>query len=102
MCEPLRDFNGYSWTTIPREIESVTHNLAYQNLRILLGYTFINKWINNSEFVLDYFEEYKNMFKETYGNKNEKEFTEKISMLSILLEIKYEKDKKKKYLCAIE
>ena len=96
MVEPLRDFNGYSWTTIPREIESVTHNLAYQNLRILLGYTFINKWINNSEFVLDYFEEYKNMFKETYGNKNEKEFTEKISMLSILLEIKYEKDKKKK------
>lgn len=55
MCEPLRDFNGYSWTTIPREIESISHNLIYQNLRILLGYIFLNKWINNSEFVLDYF-----------------------------------------------
>ena len=30
--EPLRDFNGYSWTTIPREIESIEHNLIYQNL----------------------------------------------------------------------
>ncbi len=96
MVEPLRDFNGYSWTTIPREIESVTHNLIYQNLRILLGYNFLNKWINNSEFVLDYFEEYKNIFKEIYGNKNEKEFTEKISIISILLEGKYDEEKLKK------
>lgn len=34
--EPLRDFNGFSWTTIPREIESPQHNLIYQNLRMLL------------------------------------------------------------------
>ena len=98
MVEPLRDFNGYSWTTIPREIESVTHNLIYQNLRILLGYTFLNKWINNSEFVLDYFEEYKNLFKETYGNKNEKEFTEKMLSLSILLDAKYDEEKMKELL----
>ena len=26
--EPMRDFNGYSWTTIPREIESIKHNLS--------------------------------------------------------------------------
>ena len=98
MVEPLRDFNGYSWTTIPREIESVTHNLIYQNLRILLGYIFLNKWINNSEFVLDYFEEYKNLFKETYGNKNEKEFTEKMLSLSILLDAKYDEEKMKELL----
>ena len=30
MVEPLRDFNGYSWTTIPSEIESIQHNLIYQ------------------------------------------------------------------------
>ena len=35
--EPLRDFNGYSWTTIPKEIESITHNLIYQNLVFLVG-----------------------------------------------------------------
>ena len=98
MVEPLRDFNGYSWTTIPREIESIPHNLIYQNLRILLGYEFLNKWINNSEFVLDYFEEYKNLFKETYGNKNEKEFTDKISIISILLEAKHDEEELKELL----
>ena len=38
MVEPLRDFNGYSWTTIPQEIESIDHNLIYQDLRILVGH----------------------------------------------------------------
>ena len=40
--EVIRDFNGYSWTTIPREIESIKHNLVYQNLRMILGNEFIN------------------------------------------------------------
>ena len=52
MVEPLRDFNGYSWTTIPKEIESIEHNLIYQNLRILVGEKFLKKWIANSEFII--------------------------------------------------
>ena len=55
MVEPLRDFNGYSWTTIPQEIESIDHNLIYQNLRILVGHKFLNKWVKNDEFIIDYF-----------------------------------------------
>ena len=47
--EPLRDFNGYSWTTISREIESITHNVIYQNLGMLLGYDFLDRWIQNKE-----------------------------------------------------
>ena len=42
MVEPLRDFNGFSWTSIPEEIESIDHNLIYQNLRIILGYQFLD------------------------------------------------------------
>ena len=61
MVEPLRDFNGYSWTTIPQEIESIDHNLIYQDLRILIGHKFLNKWIKNNEFIIDYFY----FFKET-------------------------------------
>ena len=34
--ETLRDFNGYSWTTISGEIESLEYNLIYQNLIIIL------------------------------------------------------------------
>ena len=34
--EVMRDFNGYSWTTLPREIESISHNLIYQNYILVL------------------------------------------------------------------
>ena len=67
MVEPMRDFNGYSWTTLSREIESTAHNLVYQNLRILLGENFLLKWINNSEFMLDYYDRLKNELDEEYG-----------------------------------
>lgn len=96
MVEPLRDFNGYSWTTLPREIESIPHNLIYQNLRILLGYEFLNKWINNSEFVLDYFDTLKNELKEKYGKKNEETIIENLTKISVLLEARYDKEKKDK------
>ena len=54
--EVIRDFNGFSWTTVTKEIESIPHNLIYQNLKILLGYEFLKNWILNKEFIIDYFE----------------------------------------------
>ena len=59
MVEPLRDFNGYSWTSIIDEIESIDHNLVYQNLRILVGYQFLDKWVRKNEFIIDYFDLFK-------------------------------------------
>lgn len=67
--EPLRDFNGYSWTTISREIESVDHNLIFQNLVLLLGNKFIDKWLINKEAMLDYMEIFINKMEEIYGKK---------------------------------
>ena len=58
IVEPLRDFNGYSWTSIPQEIESIDHNLIYQNLRIIVGHKFLNKWIKNNEFIIDYLKKF--------------------------------------------
>ena len=66
MVEPLRDFNGYSWTTIPQEIESIDHNLIYQNLLILLGNSNLEEIIksyNIRELLQD-------KFKELYGERN--------------------------------
>ena len=65
--EPLRDFNGYSWTTVSSEIESIEHNLIFQNLRLLLGNKFLNNWIENKEFIIDYMELLKNRLEEQYG-----------------------------------
>lgn len=89
MVEPLRDFNGYSWTTIVKEIESIEYNLIYQNLRILLGYNFMQNWIKNKEFIIDYMELYKNRLEEIYGKNNQTKIVEIINRISILLDIKF-------------
>lgn len=94
--EPLRDFNGYSWTTIPKEIESVDYNLVYQNLILLLGNKFFDKWLNNQEIMLDYMEKFTNQMEETYGKELAKGFIDKLKEISILLKMKYDKESTKK------
>lgn len=95
MVEPLRDFNGYSWTNIIQEIESIDHNLIYQNLRMLVGDKFLNKWVKNNEFIIDYFELFKEELENKYGKENKNEIIDLISKISILLSIKFNIDKEK-------
>ena len=95
--EPLRDFNGYSWTTIYSEIESISYNLVYQNLRILLGQDFLERWIKNKEFIIDYMEFLKNRLEEKYGVKNQKDIVKVIEKLSVLLELQYNSKKKEEF-----
>ncbi len=95
--EPLRDFNGYSWTTIPREIESIDHNIIYQNLILLLGNDFIEKWVKNKDVMIDYMEKFQNKMETTYGKELSNEFIETLKEISILLEIKYNKESMKRY-----
>lgn len=96
--EPLRDFNGYSWTTISSEIESVSHNLIYQNLRILLGYKLLNNWVTNDEYIIDYMELFQNKLEDLYGKENKDTLVENLRIISILLDIKYDSKIKKKML----
>lgn len=44
-AEIIRDFDAWSWNTLPEEIESIESNLIYQNLVILLGKDFIKEWM---------------------------------------------------------
>lgn len=87
--EPMRDFNGYSWTTIPREIESIYHNIVYQNIRILVGYEFLEHWIKNKEYIIDYLESFANRLEKQYGEKAKDRLIELLSVVSVLLAIRY-------------
>lgn len=93
MVEPLRDFNGYSWANIPQEIESIDHNLIYQNLRMIIGYKFLDKWVKNGEFIIDYFENFEDELESKYGKEKAKKMISTISKISILLKIKFDKEK---------
>ncbi len=87
--EPMRDFNGYSWTTLPEEIESIYHNLIYQNIRILVGEQFLNHWIKNSESIIDYMEDFKEKLEEQYGEKLGEEVLVALNEISVLLAFRY-------------
>lgn len=100
--EPLRDFNGFSWTTLSKEIESIEHNLIYQNLRMLVGNQFLENWVYTKEFIIDYYEEFNEKLKDKYGKEKAKRIIDLLIKISILLEMKfdpkklegYQKDKK--------
>ncbi len=96
--EPMRDFNGYSWTTIPREIESTYHNLVYQNMRILVGSQFLNHWIKNTEYIMDYFEAFQNKLEETFNKEEEEKFVSLLSKLSILLMMQFDSKMKQAFM----
>lgn len=53
--EVLRDFNGWSWTTVKDEIENIDANLIYQMLQILFGRDFLNNWCKDKDGKVDYF-----------------------------------------------
>ncbi|MBQ3415395.1 MAG: hypothetical protein IJH39_08645 [Clostridia bacterium] len=89
--EVIRDFNGFSWTTIKSEIESVEYNLIYQNLRFLIGYEFLNNWEANKDTVLDYYELFNQKLIESYGKDKADSIVKLINELSILLQRRYDR-----------
>ena len=88
MVEPLRDFNGWSWTTVPREYESIEYNLIYQILLILVGERIFKDWINCKDTIVDYFEEFEELLINKYGPKLAEELLYTVKKLSVLMEIK--------------
>lgn len=47
--EVIRDFNGWSWDITTSQMESKNINIVYQNLLMLLGYSFLQTWITDEE-----------------------------------------------------
>ena len=94
--EPLRDFNGWSWLIIKKEIENISYNLIYQNLRILVGEQFLNSWVTNTEYLIDYYDEFQSELAEKFGNKLKNKIISTLEKISILLEIEINSEYEKK------
>ena len=65
--EVLRDFNGWSWTTINKEIENIEANLIYQIIQILLGEKFLENWCQDKDGIIDYFEVFTEELNKKFG-----------------------------------
>ena len=83
-CEPIRDFNGFSWNIVASEIENLIYNLVYQDLIILINNSFFEKWINNNKFVINYLEKFENDIEEKYGEALRKDIMKKLIKISML------------------
>ena len=89
LVEPLRDFNGYSWSTLFTELESIEHYLIYQNLRMLVGNKFLTDWIYHQENLIDYYT--------SLTEKLGKKATKVLNTIAILTELKFKPEKIKIY-----
>ena len=47
--EVIRDFNGWSWGITPSQLQNKNINVIYQNLLMILGNSFMQKWITDNE-----------------------------------------------------
>lgn len=93
--EPLRDFNGWSWLIIKKEIENLNYNLIYQNLRILLGEKFLNNWIQNTEYLIDYYAEFQSELETKFGEKIKEQLIQLLEKISIFIDIEINKEFRK-------
>ena len=92
IVEPLRDFNGFSWNVVSKEIEDITCNLIYQNIIFLLGNKFVDKWVNDFNPLIDYFEIFQSEVEAQYGKKIKEDIIKENIKLSILIYSKYDND----------
>ena len=94
--EVVRDFNGWSWTTIKSEIENIKANLIYQTFRLLINDDFLDGWIKDTDGIIDYVEIMKEELTNRYGEILAGQITEKIEQIAVINEVqescKYKKE----------
>ena len=95
IVEPLRDFNGFSWNVIAKDIEDLNCNLIYQNIIYLVGNKFVDKWVNNYEPLVDYFDLFQSEIEKKYGKKIKNNIITYLLKLSIMIKANADEDFKK-------
>lgn len=96
--EPIRDFNGFSWSPISSDIDDYYSNLIYQDLNILCDNKLLEEWIDDNNDMIDYMDLFEEDLEKRYGKKFQKEILELLKTISILMEISNNK-KYKEEIC---
>ena len=93
--EPIRDFNGFSWSSSSTDIENYYYNLIYQDLIILSNNKLIDEWVNKNDDMIDYMDLFKEDLEMKFSKRYQKEILELIKTISVLMEINRNKEYKK-------
>ena len=81
--EAIRDFNGWSWDISAKDIENNEINIMFQILVYLLGYEFINAWVNNTSRLADYLMLTHENLKENFGEQRAKAIVKILCKIAI-------------------
>ncbi len=81
--EVIRDFNGWSWDIVLKEIPDLETNVIFQTLLYLIGNEFVQKWLQNDSNLADYIDLLKAYIKENFGEKRAEEFVSLFCKLAI-------------------
>ena len=92
IVEPLRDFNGFSWNIITKDIEDLNYNLLYQNMIFLYDNKFVDKWVNNYEPLVDYFDLFQGKVESRYGKREKNSIIKNLIRISLKLKATYHDD----------
>ena len=91
--EIIRDFNAWSWNTLPSEISNIDCNLIYQNLQILVGFDFLDNWMK-LEKQKELLEKLENELSSMYDKENVEYLLKLIYRISILVCVQRNKTEK--------
>lgn len=95
--EIIRDFNAWSWNTLPNEISNIDCNLIYQNLLILLGFDYLDNWMKQ-EKQKEMLERLEEKLKSEYNNEDIEKLLGLIYRLSIIICVQRNKNEKNRLL----
>lgn len=93
--ELVRDFNGWSWTTMLDKLDSIQYNLVFQNLLLLLGYekiSYISKLSDKNQIALNLQKEIESKYGEENGNEFSRLFFSICILLKSSMDEKYKKE----------
>lgn len=95
--EIIRDFDGWAWNISKEEIDNYIYNTIYQNVRFLIGDKFLNDCISSMNQI-DFIEKLENRITNLYSEKIANNIIQYIYVISILENIKNNKNKQKELL----
>lgn len=93
--ELIRDFNGWSWTTMLDRLDSIQYNLIFQNLLLLLGHkeiSNISKQKDKSQIILKLQKEIETKYGEEIGNEFSRLFFSICILLKSSIDEKYKRE----------
>ena len=96
--EIIRDFSGWSWKIEVKDLENISYNLIYQNIRIMLGDRFLENWQTDSTREIDYIVKLQEKVNHMYGVQNSVEFYPKLFITLAMLQFEKNPKTKEKWL----